>query len=61
MRHLREYSHLKQNNSNEEHFFYNVLNTKGNARTFLGAVPGGGEPQIWVMCQGKMDMDPQST
>lgn len=42
MTYLREYSRLKQNNSKEEHFFYNVLNTKGNTGTFLGMVPGGG-------------------
>lgn len=43
MTYLREYSHLKQNNSKEEPFFFhNVLNTKGNTGTFLGMVPGGG-------------------
>lgn len=35
----------EHNNSNKD-FFHNVLHTKGNVWTFLGVVPGGGEPQI---------------
>ena len=38
-------------------FFFsnNVLHTKANAKTFLGAVPDGSEPQI---CGRDLDVDP---